>query len=101
MSATNSTGRANHSLLMTFCSPHAVADFDVPPTASHKNNSAKLVRANAVALNCTSGKAGSEREPALGPPQRIPNHEVRHGWRRPQLAHPRCRSEEHTSELQS
>src|SRR5450432_1334417 len=48
MSATNSTGRANHSLVMTFCSPHAVIDFDVPPTASHKNNYAKLVRANAV-----------------------------------------------------
>jgi hypothetical protein len=31
---------------MTFCSQHAVIDFDVPPTASHKNNSAKLVRAN-------------------------------------------------------
>jgi len=28
---------------------NAVIDFDVPPTASHKNNSAKLVRANAAA----------------------------------------------------
>ena len=32
---------------MTFCSPFAVTEFDVPPTASHKNNFAKLVRANA------------------------------------------------------
>src|ERR1035438_7396446 len=68
MSATNSTGRANHSLLMTFCSPHAVIDFDVPPTASHKNNSAKLVRANAVAftvptpiLRLSSGGCWSSR----------------------------------------
>src|ERR1039458_3565811 len=68
MSATNSTGRANHSLLMTFCSPHAVIDFDVPPTASHKNNSAKLVRANAVAftvptpiLRLSSGRCWSSR----------------------------------------
>ena len=42
MSATNSTGRANHLLLMSSASRNAVIDFDVPPTASHKNNSAKF-----------------------------------------------------------
>jgi hypothetical protein len=31
---------------MRFCSPHAVIDFDVPPTANHKGNSAKLARAS-------------------------------------------------------
>jgi hypothetical protein len=45
ISATNSTSLANHSLLMTFCSPFAVIEFGIPPTASHKNNCAKLVRA--------------------------------------------------------
>src|SRR5579863_7772115 len=56
MSATNNTGRANHPLLMTFCSPHAVIGFDVPPTASHKNNSAELVRASAL---CSADHMGS------------------------------------------
>jgi hypothetical protein len=35
---------------MTFCSPFAVIEFGVPPAASHKNNFAKLVRANAFAV---------------------------------------------------
>src|SRR6202171_5702982 len=52
MSATNSTGRANHSLLMSSASRNAVIDFDVPPTASHQNNSAKLVRTNALETAC-------------------------------------------------
>src|SRR5690348_1576220 len=46
MSATNSTGRAYHLSLMSSASRHAVIAFDVPPTASHQNNSEKLVRAN-------------------------------------------------------
>jgi hypothetical protein len=36
---------------MTFCSPFAVIEFGVPPTASHKNNFAKLVGANALAVS--------------------------------------------------
>jgi hypothetical protein len=31
---------------MMFCSPFAVIEFRVPPTASHKDSFAKLVRAN-------------------------------------------------------
>jgi hypothetical protein len=31
---------------MTFCSSFAAIEFDPPSTASHKNNFAKLVRAN-------------------------------------------------------
>src|ERR1700730_7016464 len=61
MFATNSTGRANHSLLMSSASRNAVA-FDVPPTASHQNNSAKLVRANAAAY-CRRTVTGVAQRP--------------------------------------
>jgi hypothetical protein len=38
-----------------------VIDFDVPPTASHKNNSAKLVRANAAAFCKTTDTGVAQR----------------------------------------
>jgi hypothetical protein len=40
-----------HDVLFPVCrSPFAVIEYGVPPTASHKNNFAKLVRANALAV---------------------------------------------------
>jgi hypothetical protein len=36
---------------MTFCFPFAVIEFGVPPTATHKNNFAKLIRANALEVS--------------------------------------------------